>query len=128
MCLKLSNLTSLPCFHSLFQLHHDQSSTLHRISFFPKMFLFVIIMMSIIFQISNSLILNMTGDSYKQYHEIFTIALKGNSETLCFYQHHTEPALLWGTQMLIYNKKEHYHYHWAALWPWAAELQLKMKL
>ena len=25
--LKLSNLTSLPCFHSFFQLHHDQSST-----------------------------------------------------------------------------------------------------
>ena len=28
--------TSLPCFHSSFQLHHDQLSTLHRISFFQK--------------------------------------------------------------------------------------------
>ena len=27
----------------VFQLHHDQSSTLHHISFFPKMFLFDII-------------------------------------------------------------------------------------
>ena len=42
VCLKLSNLTTLPCFHTFFQLHHDQSSSLHRISFFPKMVLFVI--------------------------------------------------------------------------------------
>ena len=32
--LKLSNLTSLPCFRTFFQLHHDQSSSLHHTSFF----------------------------------------------------------------------------------------------
>ena len=37
VCLKLSNLTSLPCFHTFFQLHHDQSSTLHHF-FFQKCF------------------------------------------------------------------------------------------
>ena len=31
---KLINLTSLPCFRTFFQLYHDQSSTLHHISFF----------------------------------------------------------------------------------------------
>ena len=31
VCLKLSNLTSLSCFHYFFQLHHDPSSTLHHI-------------------------------------------------------------------------------------------------
>ena len=39
----LSNLTSLPCFHSFFQLHHDQSSSLHHISLFSKMFLFLFV-------------------------------------------------------------------------------------
>ena len=34
--LKLCNLTSLPCFHTFFQLHHDQSSSLQSISFFSK--------------------------------------------------------------------------------------------
>ena len=33
---RLINLTSLPCFHTFFQLYHGQSSTLHRISFFLK--------------------------------------------------------------------------------------------
>ena len=42
MCLKICNLTSLPSFLTFFQLHHNQSSTLHHISFFPKNILFVI--------------------------------------------------------------------------------------
>ena len=29
VCLKLSNLTILPCFRTFFQLHHNQSSILH---------------------------------------------------------------------------------------------------
>ena len=28
-------LTSIPCFYTFFQLHHDQSSSLYCISFFP---------------------------------------------------------------------------------------------
>ena len=41
MCVKLSNLTSLPCFHSFFQPHRDQSSSLHHISFFYFFFLVI---------------------------------------------------------------------------------------
>ena len=37
VCLKLSNLTSLPCLRTFFQLHHNQSASLHHISFFSKM-------------------------------------------------------------------------------------------
>ena len=33
-------LTSLPSFRTFFQLHHDQSSSIHCIAFLPKMFLF----------------------------------------------------------------------------------------
>ena len=39
---KISNSTSLPCFKYLLQADHNQSSSLHRISFFHKICLFVI--------------------------------------------------------------------------------------
>ena len=35
---KLSTMTSLPCFLKFFLVHHDISSSLHRIKFFLKMF------------------------------------------------------------------------------------------
>ena len=42
---KLSNMTSLPCFLTFFQVHHDISSFLHRITFCLKMFLFILYML-----------------------------------------------------------------------------------
>ena len=44
-------LTSLHCFHIFFQLHHDQISSLHCISFFPQNMLLLYIYIATIVDI-----------------------------------------------------------------------------